>query len=76
MQNRSRSLLSALLALLVLPLHAQSTSSDAPQNVPVLKTTARAVVVDIVVTDKGGASVGGLQQRDFSVLEDGKNAGD
>ena len=73
MQNRSRSLLSALLALLVLPLHAQSTSSDAPQNVPVLKTTARAVVVDIVVTDKGGASVGGLQQRDFSVLEDGKN---
>jgi VWFA-related protein len=38
----------------------------------VLQTTARAVVVDVVVVDKGGTSVGGLQQRDFSVLEDGK----
>ncbi|MGA8085753.1 MAG: VWA domain-containing protein [Terracidiphilus sp.] len=70
MQNRF--VLLALLSLFILPLHAQSNSRDAPQNVPVLKTTTRAVVVDIVVTDKGGSSVGGLQQRDFSVLEGGK----
>lgn len=72
MQNRSRSLLPTLLALFVLPLHAQSNSGSTAQNVPVLKTTARAVVVDVVVTDKSGAPVGGLQQRDFSVLEGGK----
>ena len=73
MHTRSRSVLPALLALFILPLHAQNNSSDAPQNVPALKTTTRAVVVDVVVTDKNGSSVGGLQQRDFSVLEDGKN---
>lgn len=78
MHNRSRSLLPALFALFILPLHPQNNSpqnnsKDAPQNVPVLKTTTRAVVVDIVVTDKSGSSVGGLQQRDFSILEDGKS---
>ena len=73
MQNRSCSLLPALLALFILPLHSQSNSNNAPQNAPVLKTTTRAVVVDIVVTDKSGAAVTGLQRRDFSVLEDGKS---
>lgn len=73
MQNRSRLFLTALLTLSALPLHSQSNSTDALQNAPALKTTTRAVVVDVVVTDKSGASIGGLQQRDFSVLEDGRN---
>ena len=72
MPNRSLILLPALLAVSILPLHSQNNSSDGPQNAPVLKTTTRAVVVDVVVTDRSGASVGGLQERDFSVLEDGK----
>jgi VWFA-related protein len=38
----------------------------------VLKTTTRAVVVDVVVTGSNGTSVGSLDQRSFSVLEDGK----
>ncbi len=73
MQTSSRFVLPAVLALFIVPLHSQSNASDTPQNVPVLKTTTRAVVVDVVITDKSGASVGGLLQRDFSVLEDGRN---
>lgn len=37
-----------------------------------IKTTVRQVLVDVVVTDKKNHPVPGLQQADFSVLEDGK----
>ncbi len=38
----------------------------------VLKVSSRAVLVDVVVTDRKGAPVRGLRQDDFKVLEDGK----
>lgn len=37
-----------------------------------LKTTVRQVLVDVVVTDRKNHPITGLQQEDFSVLEDGK----
>jgi len=68
----------ALAAILITaPLHSQSSSSN-PGNstnpieqTPTIKTTARAVVVDVVVT-KGDDAVTGLSKTDFEVLEDGK----
>lgn len=73
MLKRSLILFLALLAVSILPLKAQSNPNATPKNEPMLKTTTRAVVVDVVVSGGNGTSVGGLQQRDFSVLEDGKN---
>ncbi len=72
MRSRSVVLLSALLAVFILQLPAQGNSNNAQKNEPVLKTTTRAVVVDVVVKGSSGSSVGGLDQRDFSILEDGK----
>lgn len=37
-----------------------------------LKTTVRQVLVDVVVTDRKNHPITGLQQEDFTVLEDGK----
>jgi VWFA-related protein len=64
--------LPALFAVFIFQVQAQSNSKDAPKNEPVLKTTTRAVVVDVVVTGDSGTSVGGLDRRSFSILEDGK----
>lgn len=72
MRSRSVILLPALFAVLVFQLRAQDNSNNAQKNGPVLKTTTRAVVVDVVVTGGSGTSVGGLDRRDFSILEDGK----
>ena len=39
---------------------------------PTFKAKVRAVLVDVVVTDRNGAPIVGLPQKDFEVLEDGK----
>lgn len=48
---------------------AKEQSAEAP---PVFKTTARDVVLDVVVTKGNGDAVTGLGQQDFAVTEDGK----
>lgn len=48
---------------------AQSNPADQP---PTLKTTARDVVVDVVVTQGAGDPVLKLQKGDFQIFEDGK----
>src|ERR1700722_19585719 len=54
---------------------APTTPSAALQHrdepVPTLRTTARLVVVDVVVTDGKGRAVKGLKQSDFTLTEDG-----
>lgn len=58
-----------LLAGCTLRAPGQAPAADQP---PTLKTTARAVVVDVVVTKGNDEPVGGLHKPDFQVLEDGK----
>jgi len=72
LRNRNIVLLPALFAVFIFQLQAQSNSNSAQKNEPVLKTTTRAVVVDVVVTTGSGMPVGRLDPRDFSILEDGK----
>lgn len=48
----------------------QSKNPPAPQ--PTLRITSRAVLVDVVVTDRNGNPVTGLNQNAFRVTEDGK----
>jgi len=50
---------------------ANSTNS-ANSDIPVFRTTARQVLVDVIVDKKNGDPVPGLSQSDFSVAEDGK----
>jgi len=42
------------------------------QQIPVLKATARTVIVDVVVTNNSGDAVAGLPKQYFQVMEDGK----
>lgn len=42
------------------------------QPVPVIKTTAQTVLIDVVVADRNGEPVTGLKKEDFTVFEDGK----
>jgi VWFA-related protein len=49
-------------------LHSQ-TAGDAPST---LKTKARLVVVDVVVTNEKGEAITGLEKKEFEVAEDGK----
>src|SRR5450631_2072011 len=44
----------------------------APDSTPTFKSSTRLVVVDVVVTDRDGNPVAGLDKADFTVLEDGK----
>ena len=56
---------------------AQSTPQAAPSNasasqvVPVIRTSAKLVVVDVVVTDHSGKPVHGLTGADFALTENG-----
>ncbi len=66
---------SSLLPLAFAGLLAPALSAQTPagqQQIPVLKATARTVIVDVVVTNRAGEPVRGLQRQDFQVLEDGQ----
>ena len=54
------------------PLNCQ-TSTSSSDVAATLKTKARLVLVDIVVTNDKGDPVPGLQKTDFEVIEDGKS---
>jgi VWFA-related protein len=62
----------ALLSVFALQVHAQSSPSPGSDQTPVLSVNARAVLVDVVVTDKHGNPVSGLHQQDFKLTENGK----
>jgi VWFA-related protein len=44
----------------------------APNSTPTFRSSSRLVVVDVVATDHDGSPLSGLNQADFSILEDGK----
>ena len=72
---RSRSALPvlALVTFLSGPVFAQTAATpETEAPVATLKLNVRTVLVDVVVTDKKGQAVPGLQKDDFQVLEDGK----
>ncbi|WP_348263129.1 VWA domain-containing protein [Telmatobacter sp. DSM 110680] len=54
----------------VVPIPAKEDTASVPA--PILRTTTRAVVVDVVVTKSNGEPVLGLTKQDFLVMEDGK----
>ncbi|HEY9137346.1 MAG TPA: VWA domain-containing protein [Terriglobus sp.] len=56
-----------VLYLLAAPLSAQKPS---PDSSPTIKTQARLVLVDAVVTDRNGKAVHGLKATDFHLTED------
>ena len=59
-----------LVALLEVVLFAQEPLADLPQVT--IRASTHMVVVDVIVSDKAGNPVIGLQPSDFSVTEDGK----
>lgn len=61
-----------LLRLVVLCLIAASVPGQKPaaDSSPTIKTAARLVLVDVVVTDHGGKAVHGLKATDFHLTED------
>ena len=64
-------LLLALSAPLAMPLPSQTAAPNNASPIPTLKTKARLVLVDVVVTNNKGEPVPGLHKADFEVLEDG-----
>src|ERR1035438_204988 len=57
----------------VAPLVAQTATAPGGQDsVPVFKTQARAVLVDVVVTRENGDAVTALRKENFKVMEEGK----
>lgn len=70
MRLRYSSILAPLLAVFcVAALSAQAPPAD---QGAVIKTSARDVVVDVVVTKGNGEPVPGLHKQDFNVIEEGK----
>jgi len=66
-------LLLILVFCCVAPLVAQTTPASGGQDsVPVFKTQARAVLVDVVVTRENGEAVTALRKGNFKVMEEGK----
>ena len=74
MRLRYFSILSLVLVFCcVAPLVAQTATAPGGQDsVPVFKTQARAVLVDVVVTRENGEAVTALHKGNFKVLEEGK----
>src|SRR5258706_7587683 len=48
------------------------TDATKPDSIPVFRSSTSVVTVNVVATDRNHHAVGGLQARDFTVLEDGK----
>ncbi len=61
-----------LISVFALQTPAQTAPSPGIDQTPVYRTNARAVLVDVVVTDSHGNPVTGLHQEDFKLTEDGK----
>lgn len=59
------------LSVFALQTVAQTAPSPEQDQVPVFKANARAVLVDVVVTDSHGNLVSGLRQQDFKLTENG-----
>src|SRR5579863_10357086 len=57
---------------LAAPLVAQTPAQDAATPTSTLQINSRAVLVDVIVTDKSGKPVTGLKQDAFAVTEQGK----
>jgi VWFA-related protein len=71
--GRRRRLLCLIPLLSVaVPLHSQTAAPDSGKAVVTIKTQARLVLVDVVVTNAKGEVVTGLHKDDFQILEDGK----
>jgi VWFA-related protein len=62
----------ALISVFALQTPAQTTPSPDPDQTPIFRANARAVLVDVVVTDSHGNPVSGLRQQDFKLIENGK----
>ncbi|MGC2613865.1 MAG: VWA domain-containing protein [Terracidiphilus sp.] len=62
----------ALTTVFATALIAQSSDTTRTAPETTLKVNSRAVLVDVIVTDKNGTPVKGLKQGDFRVLEQGK----
>jgi VWFA-related protein len=58
--------------LVASPLLSQSSAPEAGGSETTLRITSRAVLVDVIVTDKSGKPVTGLKQDAFVVTEQGK----
>jgi VWFA-related protein len=69
---RLRNLSSVFLLVAAAFLHAQAPAPESATPQTVFRATARAVLVDVVVTDKNNQPVTGLPQDKFQILEDGK----
>jgi VWFA-related protein len=59
-----------LIGVLEVALFGQTPPADIPQTT--IRVATHMVVVDVIVSDKAGNAVTGLQSTDFSVNEDGK----
>ncbi len=51
--------------------HGLAAQSPEDASVPVIKTSVRRVVLDVVVTGPNGEAIRGLGKNDFKVTEDG-----
>src|SRR6516162_5156329 len=71
MRNRRIRVYSCLsVAVVFLPVLIAQQTPDS--GVPVFRTVATLIPVDVTVKDKSGKPVDGLKASDFSILEDGK----
>jgi len=73
--HHCRNVCPVFLLLAVASVQAQTSetqTANSNSQVPTIKTQARAVVVDVVVTQGKGEPVIGLHKEDFEVSEDGK----